>query len=332
MSSCSGNIRRAFEKTLRARFFCFIGVYSRIRVGFFALFMKIPCFFKLRSRLGLLHPPIHSFEMNQGVENGADAILSHAFISSFPESRVHVFDFPSPEGVSAEQYEHVIAESSQSCVSFINATLKSSEIQVAIGGDHSIAFPSFLSVLRRQKEIREIGYIQFDSHGDMNLRKESLTDNFHGMYVRAFMDPLFDMPEIKALIPGRLSSKQFLFVGNLDLDPTGEEQFFRAQGIKNISKRMIRENKKEALAHFSDFAKQFKHLHVTFDIDSLDRSIAPATGIPCKDGLILEDVQEMLGIIARHSSVSVDLSEVNPKKEGAEKTIESAQRILRMIF
>ncbi|MDO8565701.1 MAG: arginase family protein [Candidatus Moranbacteria bacterium] len=294
--------------------------------------MKTPHFFKLRSRLGLLHPPIHSFEMNQGVEMGADAVLSNVFLASFPESQVSVFDFPNPDGITGEQYGAMIAASSQACAAFINTSLESNEIQVAVGGDHSITFPSFLAAFEREKNRREIGYIQFDSHGDMNLRKDSLTDNFHGMYVRAFVDPAFDMPEVKDLISQPLSPRRLLFVGNLDLDLTGEKQFFEAQGIKHISKRMLRENKKKAHSLFLDFVRRFQYLYVTFDVDSLDETIAPATGIPAEDGLVLADIEEMLGIIAGHPSFSVDLVEVNPQKDGSEKTIQVAQEILHMIL
>lgn len=294
--------------------------------------MKIPHFFKLRSRLGLLNPPHHSLEVNRGVEEGPDAILSDKFLALFPETRVDVFDFPLPENVTVDEYERVIAESSRQCRDLILSLFQPGEISVVIGGDHSVTFPSFLATLARFENVADIGYIQFDSHGDMHLRQTSLTDNFHGMYVRAFLDPQFDMPEVSSLIKQRLPKENVLFVGNLDLDATGERQYFDTQNIAHISKEDARERRTESVRKFEEFANRFKHVHVTCDIDAFDKTIAPATGIPAEDGLFLEDIEEMLRVIAKHPSFSFDIAEVNPQKSGAEQTVLTAQKILSNVL
>ncbi|HLC95211.1 MAG TPA: arginase family protein, partial [Patescibacteria group bacterium] len=263
--------------------------------------------------------------------NGPDAILTEVFLRSFPESALDTFDFPLPETLTKEHYESAIATSASQCRDLITQTLKRDEIQIAIGGDHSITFSTFLAVLAQKQNPQEIGYIQFDSHGDMNLRQESLTDNFHGMYVRAFLDADFDMPKIKALVSPTFPATNVLFIGNLDLDETGEKQYFTQQHIAHISKNTIRSHPLTALAQFTTFIQRFKHVHITFDIDGLDKSIAGATGIPATGGLVWDDIEAMLRAVDLHPSFSFDLVEVNPQKPDAQQTINIAQKILQVI-
>lgn len=294
--------------------------------------MNVPHFYKFRLRIGMPHPPIHHTEMNIGVEEGPDAVLSEVFLNSFPESAVHVFDYTLPEKSSALEYEHELAKAAIACRGIISATLKPNEVQVSVGGDHSMTFFTLQDILSRKKDVSALGYIQFDSHGDMNLRKDSLTDNFHGMYLRSFLDATFDMPEIRTLTPYLLPVENVLFVGNLDLDTTGEQQYFEAQRIEHISKDDVRNNFVASMERFEAFIRRFQHLHVTFDIDALDQSIAPATGIPAVDGLLWKDIRDMLCAVAKHPSFSFDLAEVNPRKPGAQQTICMAQKILKTIL
>ena len=64
----------------------------------------------------------------------------------------------------------------------------------------------------------------------------------------------------------------------------------------------------------------------------MDQTIASATGIPAKHGLVWKDLEPILQIIKSYPSFSFDLCEVNPKKKGGDKTIKLAQRILETVL
>src|SRR5688572_20193271 len=117
--------------------------------------------------------------------------------------------------------------------------------------------------MERMHVCKEMGYIQFDSHADINLQATSPTDNFHGMYVRALVDH-FDIPEIEALVPQKLPTSNLLYIGNLDLDPA-EQVYFHAQAIKNITKNDLIERKTQSLETLRHFISGFEHLHITVD-------------------------------------------------------------------
>lgn len=276
-----------------------------------------PHFFKAHSRLGIINIPHGGTERNVGVEYGPDAVLSKSFLDSYQNPPVSAFSFPLPEEIDQNTYTSQIAHSSKKFCDFINEQIRAHETQVVVGGDHSVAFGSLLAVLKRF-ENKKIGYVQFDSHGDVNLFSSSPTGNFHGMWLRPFFGD-FDNPEILDLIHETLRPEQILFIGNLDLDPE-EQKFFTDKKISTISKSNS--------VNLEKFIKKFSHIHVSFDIDVFDKKLVSATGTPARNGLSAQGVFPLLAIISKAKSISFDLVEVNPKKRGVKKTVKLAQDVI----
>ena len=282
-------------------------------------------FFKAKSRIGLRNKPIHQKEFNLGVEDGSDYMLSENFLNQLNHNslddrtpscyKISSFRFPKPEDIGPLQFNKTLAKSVDHFKEIINQTNNDRVIQVVIGGDHMVVLPSILADLAKGIKPEDIGLIHFDSHGDINLSADSPTDNFHGMYLRPLFDK-FDIPEIEALVPNKIPTKNLLMIGNLDLDQ-GEKTFMANNAIKTISGLDIENDRARVLEEFKVFVSQFSHLHISFDIDCLDKSIAPATGIPAENGLFLEEIQPLLEVIKEHGQFSFDLCEVNPKKRGS---------------
>lgn len=57
-----------------------------------------------------------------------------------------------------------------------------------------------------------------------------------------------------------------------------------------------------------------------------------ATGMPAADGFVLDEIYDVLRIVSFHPNLSLDLSEVNPRKEGSKKTISIAKKALQMLL
>jgi arginase len=280
-------------------------------------------FFKLKSRFGLLNPPIGKQELNIGVEDAPDAILSADFLRLIGNAPVDEYSFPVPQDINADF--SILVKSFTEAKNLIKSKLTLNETQVVIGGDHSVTFAAVLALFDRIKP-SDIGYIQIDSHGDMNLYAESPTKNFHGMYLRPVVGN-FDVPQVEALIPNKLPPQNMWFVGNLDLDPA-EADFFKQKNIKNTTKSQIQFNPGFFRKELADFATKFQHLHVSLDVDGLDQSIIQATGLPARNGLFLEHVYPIIDIIKSQPSISFDLVEVNPSRPGAQETIKVARNLL----
>lgn len=286
-------------------------------------------YFKAYSRLGMINIPHGGTKLNLGVEYGPDAVLSKSFVKRTKNSTVSSFTFPLPEKIDRKKYASIIATSSKKFSTFINAELKPGETQIVVGGDHSVAFGSFLAVLQRVKSQR-IGYIQFDSHGDINLFKTSPTANFHGMWFRPFFGD-FDHTEIQRLVTKKVKPSHVLFIGDLELDPE-EVRLFSAYTVANITGKNIDQHPKSAAEKVKKFVSGFDHIHVSFDIDVFAKKFVRATGTPSIAGLAPKDVLPLLRLIRQAKSLSMDLVEVNPKKPGAKETIQIAQDVLMHLF
>lgn len=290
--------------------------------------MSKPHFFKAHSRIGLLHKPLNQAEDNSGVEDGPDNILNNTFLDTIGDYSLTSFSFPLPETIEKDMFAKVLAKSLNDFRDVIVQNMKDNERQLVVGGDHSVTLSSVLAVLQRIQNAQQLGYIHFDSHGDINQYADSPSKNFHGMYLRPLFDT-FDIPEIDKLVPHKIPSRNALFVGNLDLDK-GEKDFFNRMHIRTLSKEDFLSQKEKALQEFSSFINQFEYLHVSFDVDVLDKSVFPATGIPAEHGFLLEDLMPFLQTASKHRRVSFDLTEFNPHKNGATKSQQVAQNIIEI--
>lgn len=287
--------------------------------------MHSPHFFKVYCRLGLPHAPIHSSKLNIGVEDAPEFILTKQFLSQFPKAEVSYYRFSNPEEVDEKDYWSVLRNNLEGCKLKINEKLKNGQVQIVIGGDNSVTFSSLLAVLSRFNPSK-VGYIQFDSHGEANSFGGSISKNFHGMYMRPFLE-VFDIEEIERLVPVKIPAENFLSMGNLDLDPD-EIDLYQRLNIRNFNQTNIG----QAGEFIKQFLQRFAHIHINFDIDVFDKSITPATGTPTQKGLFPEDIVPLLEIIKKHPSWSLDLVEVNPKMVGSKKTIKLAQKILQFML
>lgn len=265
-----------------------------------------------------------------GVENGSEAILTADFLTKIQPHYLSEYVFPKPEQVDVRKFDKILCKQINGLKKFINNQIRANQTQIVVGGDHFITLPSVLAVRDRIGSFKNLGYVQFDSHGDMNSKALSPTGNFHGMYVRPLVD-CFDSKEIDDLVPEKLPFKNIIYIGNLKLDPA-ERSLFENKKINIIGREALLKNKNRVIKIFNDFVSSFKYLHVTFDIDVMDKTQAPATGLPALKGLMFEDIAEMLGIIRKHPNLSLDLAELNPRKAGLNKTIKTVHKILLSVL
>lgn len=294
---------------------------------------KYPHFFKARSKLGAIYKLIRQDHYISGVEDAPDYILKPDFLKKFPKAQVDEYVFTTPDKISESNYYHILAKELEELANLINQKIKSSETQVVIGGDNTVTFASMLAVLKRIKNANDLGYIQFDSHGEMHLFESSVSKNFHGMYMRPFLDK-FDIKDIEKLVPSKLDIAQAFTIGDIIFDegdnhPRGEIKFYKK--IRNIKRSEFLDNRENVLREFENFTKQFKHLFINFDIDIFDGSAAGATGED--EGVwFWEEIQDFLDIISKHPNISFDLVEINPYLDKSGRTLEIAHKILLKIL
>ncbi len=295
--------------------------------------MKIPHFFKARSRLGAIYKLIRQEHFIQGVEDGPDYILTPEFLKNFPGCKISEYTFSIPLKMPEKKYYQILAAELEEFKNLINREINENEIQIVIGGDNTVTFSSLLALQERTKNPKDIGYIQFDSHGEMHLHGSSISHNFHGMYMRPFFDK-FDLENIDKLVPKKMELSQAFTFGDIIFDEGDNHQRGEAaiyKKIRNVKREEFLENRVKVLKEFKQFTKNFKHLFINFDIDIFDSSVAGATGE--NEGVwFWEEIQSILEIISKHPNVSLDLVEINPHMKSFDRTLKVAHQILYSIL
>lgn len=290
---------------------------------------------KTFSRLGMKYLPSGGDVLNIGVENGASSVIDPDFTSHLSPISLNEVDFvfSLPENTTDENYYSIVAKETDKLAELIYQQLTTSnsiEHLITIGGDHSIALGSLLGVLRSFPN-KKIGVIDFDSHGDIHLTKTSPTGNFHGMWLRPLFGD-FDNTEIKKIIGNfKIKPNQLLYIGNLILEDE-EERFITENKINVLSGDSFTQNDipEKQIGAFCD---SMDMIHVTFDIDVFKKSLVQATGTPNPDGFDLESIERAtVPILNSGKFFSIDLVEVNPKKDGAKETIFLAQKIINLFL
>jgi arginase len=136
----------------------------------------------------------------------------------------------------------------------------------------------------------------------------------------------------------RLTARDVVFIGLRQVDPM-ERLILQQIGIKAYSMQEIdRLGMKEVVGRALEYInpRGDRPLHVSFDIDVLDRLVAPSTGTPSAGGLSLREALYLAEEIYETGQLTaLDLVEVNPdlgSESDVSNTLEAAKQILLAFF
>lgn len=209
--------------------------------------------------------------------------------------------------------------------------IRGGRIPITLGGDHSVAMGSVGGVAKSFAESgNRLGLIWFDAHGDMNTPESTNSGNVHGMplsHVLGLGDE--GLASIGGVRP-KVSSANTALVGIRDLDER-EKRLITNSGVtvftmKDIDCRGISKVMEEAIAVAS---RGTKGIHVSFDIDAVDPSIAPGVGTPKKGGLNYREAHLCMEVIYDTGLlVAVDMVEINPIFDTRNSTAELGSELI----
>jgi arginase len=188
-------------------------------------------------------------------------------------------------------------------------------LPVVLGGDHSLAAGSVAATADHVRRTGgRIGLIWVDAHGDMNTPASSSSGNVHGMPLAAILGPEpAELSRIGGFSP-KVSPANTALIGIRNLDDR-EKEIVRGAGVhvftmKDIDRSGIASVVEQALGFAGD---QTTGVHVSFDLDVCDPSIAPGVGTPVKGGLDYREAHLVMEIVADSGLLrALDLVEVNP--------------------
>ncbi len=206
------------------------------------------------------------------------------------------------------------------------ATLREGAVPVVLGGDHSLGAGSVAATAAFAREAHQlpVGLIWVDAHGDMNTPSSSPSGNVHGMPLAALLgDEPRELASIGGFFP-TVRPEQVVLIGIRNLDDR-EKEIVRASGVhvftmKDIDRQGIATVAEQAVALAGSGTAG---IHVSFDMDACDPSIAPGVGTPVKGGLDYREAHMVMEIVADSGRLlALDLVEVNPTLDLRNSTAE----------
>ena len=195
------------------------------------------------------------------------------------------------------------------------AALEKGGFPLVLGGDHSLAAGSVAATADFvRRENKPVGLIWVDAHGDMNTPASSDSGNVHGMPLASLLGPEpAELSRIGGFSP-KVLPEHAVLIGIRNLDER-EKEIVRASKVHFFTMKDIDRNGIAAVVEqaLSIAGKNTAGVHVSFDLDVCDPTIAPGVGTPVKGGLDYREAHMVMEMVADSGLLrALDLVEVNP--------------------
>ncbi len=224
-----------------------------------------------------------------------------------------------------------IAEACRNLHALASDALRAGALPIIIGGDHSVAAGSVSATARWMRDTTgaPLGVIWVDAHGDMNTPQSTTSGNVHGMPLSALLgfEPR-ELATVGGAVPAiRPEHTVLLGVRNLD---EREKDRIRASGVHVLTMKDI---DREGMAAVAERAIALASagtggIHVSFDLDVCDPSLAPGVGTPVKGGLNYREAHLIMEMVADSGRLrALDLVEINPTLDVRNTTAELATEL-----
>jgi arginase len=219
------------------------------------------------------------------------------------------------------QHEHkkYIGEIAHLCQRIYETALESlmgKAMPIVIGGDHSLGAGSVAASAdwARTTKRSPIGLIWVDAHGDMNTPTTSPSGNVHGMPLAALLgqEPA-ELATIGRFKP-KVRHEHTVLIGVRNLDQR-EKDLVRESKVHVFTMKDI---DRQGMASIAEQAIKLAGtdtagIHVSWDMDVCDPTIAPGVGTPVKGGVNYREAHLLMEIIADSGQLTaLDIVEVNP--------------------
>lgn len=242
---------------------------------------------------------------------------------------------PIPEHLTpddpTQKFVEPIAEACRNLHALAFDALSTGGLPLVIGGDHSLAAGSVSATARwlQESQRQPLGVIWVDAHGDMNTPQSTTSGNVHGMPLAALLG---SEPRALAAVGGTVPAvrpEHTVLIGIRNLDER-EKDRIRAAGVHVLTMKDIdREGMAAVAARAIALASAGTGgIHVSFDLDVCDPSLAPGVGTPVKGGLNYREAHLIMEMVADSGRLrALDLVEINPTLDIRNTTAELATEL-----
>ena len=235
-----------------------------------------------------------------------------------------------------EGYRHLpeVVAWNRAVMDAVGAELDEGRMPILLGGDHCLGLGSITAVARHcRKTGKQLRVLWLDAHADFNTHQVTPSGNVHGMPVACLCglgpDALTKLGgESPAMRPDEIRQ-----IGIRSVDE-GEKRLVQEYGLDVYDMRYIDEiGMKRVMEEALEGVDENTHLHVSFDVDFLDPSIAPGVGTTVPGGPNYREAQLVMEMIADTGRMaSLDIVELNPIIDKRNRTARLAVDLVESLF
>lgn len=293
--------------------------------------------------ISLIGVPIMYGCDKEGAQYGPAKLREKEIIEKIKNHNYNVYDLGNlyiPDIPSSEKYMYhekikylkPILDINNNLAHLVYSALSSKSFPFIIGGDHSLGLGSISGA---SKYYDDLAVIWIDAHGDLNTYKTSPSGNAHGMPLAlalgvgepSLINVYYDGPKIKP--------ENVYVIGARDLD-AGEIQLSKELNLNLYTMDIV--NKigidtviKKVIDKIN--SSNIHNVHLSFDIDVLDKSLVPGTGTPVENGFNIEEGKKILeGFLSTGLIKSMDFVELNPNIDIEDTTANLCIDLIDWIF
>lgn len=204
-----------------------------------------------------------------------------------------------------EIWPTVPAQTNDKVTAAVKTILAHKAFPIVIGGDHSITFPSL------RAHDRPLTLVHIDAHLDTWGGAPGNLD--HASWVMRAAQ----LPNVKKIVQIGMRG-----LAN-DQEAVGNARKIHTQIV--TAEELHRRGVAWVLAQI----QPSESIYISFDVDSMDPTLAPGTGTLEPGGLSFSEIDELLtGLPAKGKLIGMDIMEVNPLRDPSGRTAQTATRLL----
>ena len=233
-------------------------------------------------------------------------------------------------------YRHLreVTDWNRAVMDAVSAELAAGRMPILLGGDHCLGVGSITAVANHCRKVgKKLRVLWLDAHADFNTHNVTPSGNIHGMPVACLcgLGPK-ELTHLGGSAPA-LQPAEIRQIGIRSVDE-GEKRLVKEHGLDVYDMRYIDEvGMKRAMEEALDGVDADTHVHVSFDVDFLDPSIAPGVGTTVPGGPNYREAQLVMEMIADSGRIgSLDIVELNPLLDARNATAQLAVDLVESLF
>lgn len=294
------------------------------------------------SPVSLIGAPTDIGAGDRGARLGPDALRIAGLGEALTARGVDVLDRGNLIGPAnpwqgpVDGYRHLgeVTEWNRLVMDAMAAELRGGRMPILLGGDHCLGLGSITAVARHCRETgKQLRVLWLDAHADFNTSGVTPSGNIHGMPVACLcgLGPR-ELTHLSGDSPA-MDSRDIRQIGIRSVDQ-GEKRLVKEYGLDIFDMRYIDEfGMKRVMEQALQGMDDNTHLHVSFDVDFLDPSIAPGVGTTIPGGPNYREAQLVMEMIADSGRIaSLDIMELNPVIDTRNITAELVVDLVESLF